>query len=70
MENIRELLSQIKLFCQFDVAVCAKLEELETAVYALQEKQKLTDAAIKSLNTRYSECLMVVKSIKQQTPGV
>lgn len=64
MENIRELLAQLKLYVQFDVAVCSKLEELETAVYALQEKQKLTDSAINTLRKQYSEMLYVLKSIR------
>lgn len=49
MTNLRELLSQIVNYARLQVALVAKVEELENRVYSLEEKGKLKDAAIKKL---------------------
>ncbi len=67
MENIKELLAQVKLFCQLDVAFCQKIEELEQSIYKLTEDNKRYRACLDSLERRYSEILYVVKSIKSDS---
>ena len=46
MEHIKDLLSRIMTHCRLEVAIVKYLEELEQRVYALEEKQKLDNAAI------------------------
>lgn len=65
MDNLRELLSQLKLFLRFDMAVVDKLEDFEKRVYALEENRKAKDQAILSLERRYSELLLILKDLKQ-----
>ena len=65
MEQIKEILSQIKLFCRFDVAVSEKLEQIETRLYALEEDNKRNTATIRSLEKRYSEMLLVLRDLKR-----
>lgn len=67
MDNLRELLSQLKLFLRFDMAVVDKLEEFEKRVYALEENRKAKDQAILSLERRYSELLLILKDLKQHS---
>lgn len=49
MTNIKELLSQITNYARLQVALVAKVEELENRVYSLEEKGKLKDTTIKNL---------------------
>lgn len=67
MEQIKEILSHIKLFCCFDVAVTEKLEQVEARLYALEEDNKRNTATIRSLEKRYSEMLLVIRDLKR--PG-
>lgn len=46
MEHIKDLLSRIMTHCRLEVAIVKYVEELERRVYALEEKQKLDNAAI------------------------
>lgn len=70
MDNIKELLGQIKLFCQMDVAVCEKLEQIDKCIYALQEDSKRQTATMRALEQRYSEIVLIIKSLKRSSPGV
>lgn len=65
MDNLRELLSQLKLFLRFDMAVVDKLETHDERIYKLEENRKTKDQAILSLERRYSELLLILKELKQ-----
>lgn len=41
MANIKELIAQLKLYAQLEIAFAEKLDELEARVYALEEQMKL-----------------------------
>lgn len=64
MEQVKELLSQLKLFCRLDVAFTEKLEEHDSRLYRLEEDNKRNTAAIRSLEKRYSELLYAFRSVK------
>lgn len=49
MTNLKELLSQITSYARLQVALVAKIEELENRVYSLEERGKLKDTTIKNL---------------------
>lgn len=63
MASIKELLAQLKLYTQLDMAFADKLDDLEARVYALEEKQKLLDSATKSNARRIGDTLMRLDSI-------
>ena len=66
MANLRELIAQLKLFCQLDVAFCDKIEEQDKQIYALQEDNKRLKASVHSLERRYSELLYAFGSYKKE----
>lgn len=66
MDTLKELISQIKLFCRFDMAVVTKLEELESELYKSREDCKSLRTAYNSLEKRYSELLYVLRDIQNQ----
>ena len=49
MSNIKELLAQISNYARLQVALVAKIEELENRVYSLEEHKKMRDESIKNL---------------------
>lgn len=63
MDNIRELLSQIKLFCQMDVAIADKLEELDRAIAVQKQHIDRLTATCRSLEQRYAEMTLLLKSL-------
>lgn len=65
MEQIKEILAHIKLFCRFDVAVTEKLEQVESRLYALEEDNKRNTATVRSLEKHYSEMLLVIRDLKR-----
>ena len=69
MKKIRELVEQLSLYCKLDVAMTDKLEEQETAIYALQEKVRLQEVEIKSLRRSYSELLAAFSGFKKDLAG-
>lgn len=64
MDNIRELLSQIRLFCQMDVAIADKLEELDRATAVQKQHIERLTATCRSLEQRYAEIMLLLKSLK------
>lgn len=66
MEQIKDLLGRIMTHCRLEVAIVKYLEELEQRVYALEQKQKLDNAAI-SRNTKE---VTDVKTILRQKVSV
>lgn len=65
MDVLKELVSQIKLFCRFDVAVVTKLEELETEVKKSREDYKSLRTSYQSLEKRYAELMYVLADLKK-----
>lgn len=66
MDNIKNLLEEIGLRMRLQVAFCDKFDEQDKRLYALEENRKLKDRAITSLETRYSEMLMILKDINKK----
>lgn len=66
MNKLREILAEMGLAFRLDMAVVEKLEELEGRIKALEENRKMKDQAILSLEKRWSECLLVIKSMKNE----
>ena len=50
MGPLKELLAQISAYARLQVAIVAKLEELEKRIYSLEEHRKLKDATIQNLS--------------------
>lgn len=69
MEQIREIIGDIKTRMRLDIAICDKLEELQKRLYALEENRKMKDAAIQSLERRYAELMYVLKSLQKDIKG-
>lgn len=65
MDQLRELIGQLKLFCRLDVAFCEKIEEHDKEVYALKEDNKRLLATVRALETKYSEMLYILNSLKK-----
>ena len=69
MKKIRELVEQLGLYCKLDVALTDKLEEQETTIYGLKEKQKLMEKELESLRITYSELLLAFRDFKREMGG-
>lgn len=65
MKAIREMLSQIKLYAQLDMAIVDKLDEIEKRVYALEEDMKLARGANRSNAQRISELTLAFGAFKR-----
>ena len=65
MEQIRNLLAQLKMYCRLEMAMVDKIEEQEQQIYNLKEDCKRYKASIASLETRYSELLYAFSSLKK-----
>lgn len=65
MEQIREIIGDIKTRFRLDIAFCDKFEELEKRMYALEEDNKRMVATVRSLEKRYSELLYMFRSYQK-----
>lgn len=65
METIRNLLSQLKMYCRLEMAMVDKIEEQSKEIYALKEDCKRYKASIASLETRYSQLLYAMSDLKK-----
>lgn len=65
MKAIREMLAQIKLYAQLDMAIVDKLGEIEKRVYVLEEDMKLARGANRSNAQRISELTLAFGSFKR-----
>lgn len=65
MKAIREMLSQIKLYAQLDMAIVDKLDEIEKRVYSLEEDMKLARGANRANAQRISELTLAFGSFKR-----
>lgn len=66
MEQIKEFLSQMKLYLRFDMAITDKLEDHENRIYKLEEDNKRLIANCRSLEKKYSELLYAFGSLRQE----
>ena len=66
MQEIRELLAQLKLSVQVDIAIADKLEEIEKRLYALEENMKLARGANKSNALRLGELTLALADLRQE----
>lgn len=67
MDRIKDLITQVRLFCAFDVAVAEKLEEIDQRLYALEQDNKRGIAARRVLEKQYSDLLYALRSLKLDT---
>ena len=65
MKAIREMLAQIKLYAQLDMAIVDILDEIEKRVYALEEDMKLARGANRSNAQRISELTLAFGAFKR-----
>ena len=65
MKAIREMLAQIKLYAQLDMAIVDKLDDIEKRVYALEEDMKLARGANRSNAQRISELTLAFGALKR-----
>ncbi len=65
MKAIRQMLAQIKMYAQLDMAIVDKLDEIEKRVYALEEDMKLARGANRSNAQRISELTLAFGSFKR-----
>lgn len=61
MEQIRDLLGRVKLFCRLEVAIVKQLEEYERRIYKLEENRKVKDAAIAQLQKDVSQLTLILR---------
>lgn len=65
METLKKLVSRLKLFCEFDIAVVEKLDELSKDVYALKEDNKLNKTGIQGNARRIGELTMAFGDVRK-----
>ncbi len=68
MENLKELLGQIKLFIRFDSAVVDELDSLRSRVAALEEDNKRLTATQRADGRLLRETMMSVGQIRRGEP--
>lgn len=66
MEQIKTMLSQLKMYCRLEMAMVDKLEELSKENYSLKEDVKRLTASLRALETRYTELHFQLSSLKKQ----
>lgn len=62
MDNIKDLLSRVMLFCRLEVAIVKELEKLDSRVKTLEEHRKMKDAEILRLNKKVSDLELILRS--------
>lgn len=65
MDQIKQMLSQLKMYCRLEMAMVDKLEELSSRVYSLEENEKRLTATVRSLERKNSELLYSLASLKK-----
>lgn len=66
MKRLRELLEQLTLHFQVEIAIADLLEDHETRIKKREDMQLKYDTKFNSLEKRYSEMLMVLKEINKK----
>lgn len=69
MQRIRELLQQLTLHFQVEIAIADQLEALEGRIKALEDENVKTRAKLQSLEKRYGDLLMALNSINKKIPN-
>lgn len=67
MKQLRELVGKIKLFCDFEMAVVEKLDELETRVYKLEEDYKRHRGATDSHAQSIHELQLILGEVRRKS---
>lgn len=62
MDNIKDLLSRVTLFCRLEVAIVKELENLSARCAALEENRKMKDATILKLEKKVSDLELMLRS--------
>lgn len=65
MEQIKQMLAQLKMYCRLEMAMVDKLEELSKDCYALKEDVKRLTANVRVLERKNSELLYALNSYKK-----
>lgn len=65
MDMLRDLCSKLKLFCNIEMAIVDKLEQMEKELYAIKEDNKRIVAVNRSLEQRYSELVLAFGAFKK-----
>lgn len=66
MKRLRELLEQLTLHFQVEIAIADILEDLGSRLKKQEDRNLRDDVKFNSLEKRYSEILMVVKEINRK----
>lgn len=66
MNRLRELLEQLTLHFQVEIAISDLLEDHAKQLRTLEQQKLKFDTKIGSLEARYSEMLMVLKDINKK----
>lgn len=66
MKRLRELLEQLTLHFQVEIAIADVLEDYEKRIKALEDDRLKYKVKFESLEKRYSEMLMVLKDINKK----
>lgn len=66
MKRLRELLEQLTLHFQVEIAIADVLEENEKKIRELEDDRLKYKIKFESLEKRYSELLMVLKDINKK----
>ena len=65
MDMLKDLCSKLKLFCNIEMAIVDKLEEMEKQLFAIKEENKRIVAVNRSLEQRYSELMHAFLAYKK-----
>lgn len=65
MEKIRTLISRLKLFCELELAMADKIDELDCRVYALEQDSKLYRESIRKNSSSLNELRLIVGNLKR-----
>lgn len=69
MDRLRELLQQLTLHFQVEIAMADVIEEQNKRIKKLEDEKLKVDTRLLSLDKRYSELLMVLKDINKKLPN-
>lgn len=69
MKRLRELLEQLTLHFQVEIAIADVLESNEKEIKKLQEENLKYKVKFDSLEKRYSDLLLVIKEINKKLPN-
>lgn len=70
MNKLKTLISRLKLFCELEIALVEKLEEVDKRVYALEQDNVRTTASLRSYHTEFLSLEKVVGRLKRNDQSV